>query len=72
MNTLTDVSAFPLEEIDSDADFILCGESRQLLSEHCTMAEARIAFFQEAARYGLGEHLPKIYRRDEQHWVPLS
>jgi len=63
---------FPLEEIESDADFILFSESEGLISEHCTQGEARMAFFQEAGRHRLGECLPRIYKRDEPHWVPLS
>jgi hypothetical protein len=62
-----------LEEIESDADFILFSESEGVISEHCTHGEARMAFFQEANRHTLGQCLPRIYRREEDnHWVPLS
>ena len=65
-------NSVPLNEIESDADFVLFSESEGVISEHCTQGEARMAFFQEAGRHQLGECLPRIYRRDEPHWVPLS
>lgn len=61
-----------LEQIDSEADFVLFSEERGLLSEHYTAGEARMAFFNQAARFSLGEHLPTIYQREEPYWVPLS
>ena len=62
-----------IEEIESDADFILFSEDRGLLSEHYTMCEARMAYFSQARSYSLGDHLPTIYRRgDDDHWVPFS
>jgi hypothetical protein len=61
-----------LEEISSDADFVLYCERRGVLSEHCTAGEARMSFYEEAARFGLGEHLPRIYQRDDAQWVLLS
>ena len=62
-----------LEEVETDADFILFSESEGVISEHCTQGEASMAFFQEANRHTLGECLPRIYRREEpNHWVPLS
>ena len=61
-----------LEEIDSEADFILCNSDMDVLSEHCTIGEARMALYHEAGRFQLGEHLPVIYRREESFWVPLS
>ena len=61
-----------LVEISSDADFVLFCQRRGILSEHCTAGEARRSFYEEAARFGLGEHLPRIYQRDDAHWVPLS
>lgn len=61
-----------LEEVESDADFILFSESEGLISEHCTHGEARMAWFEEAERHQLGEWLPRIYRRQEPNWVPLS
>jgi hypothetical protein len=65
-------TAMPVNEVDSDADFILFSKSDGLISEHCTQGEARMAFFQEASRHGLGEYLPRIYRREDVEWVPLS
>ena len=61
-----------LEEISSDADFVLYCQRRGVLSEHCTAGEARMSFYEEAARFGLGEHLPRIYQREDRHWAPLS
>jgi len=61
-----------LSAVESEADFILFSESDGLVSEHCTQTEARMAFFEEAGRHGLGERLPRIYQRQEPHWVPLS
>ena len=61
-----------LNEVESDADFILFSESVGLISEHCTQGEARKAFFEEAGRHGLGDYLPRIYRREDPNWVPLS
>ncbi len=71
MKTLTR-DIVPLEQIESEADFILFSEAEGLISEHCTQGEARMAFFEEAGRHQLGDCLPRIYRRDEPHWVPLS
>ena len=61
-----------LEEVESDADFILFSEERGILSEHYTVCEARVAYFSEARAFSLGDHLPAIYRRGDDHWVPLS
>jgi hypothetical protein len=61
-----------LEEIESDADFIVFSTERGLLSEHYTVCEARVAFFSEARSFSLGDHLPTIYQRGDDHWVPLS
>ena len=61
-----------LEEIESDADFIVFSTERGLLSEHYTVCEARLAFFSEARSFSLGDHLPTIYQRGDDHWVPLS
>jgi hypothetical protein len=62
-----------LEEIESDTDFILFSEERGLLSEHCSIAEARMAYYTQARSFSLGDHLPTIYQRaDDEHWVPLS
>ena len=61
-----------LGEIDSDADFIVFCESRGVLSEHYTAGEARMSYYKEASGFELGEHLPKIYQRGDDHWVPLS
>jgi hypothetical protein len=71
MNTLGR-NALPLNEVESDADFILFSEAEGLISEHCTQSEAKMAFFEEAGRHELGDYLPRIYRRDEPGWVPLS
>jgi hypothetical protein len=65
-------NSVPLTKIESEADFILFSEDEGLIYEHCTHGEARMAFFEEANRQGLGERLPRIYRREEPHWVPLS
>ena len=62
----------PLDQIDSEADFVLFSGEHGILSEHCTEGEARLAFYKEAARHALGEQLPVIYERQEPHWVPLS
>ena len=61
-----------LREIETDADFIVFSEKRGLLSEHYTVCEARMAFFSEARSFSLGDHLPTIYQRGDDHWVPLS
>jgi hypothetical protein len=61
-----------LDEIESDADFIVFSRERGLLSEHCTICEARVAFFTEARSFSLGDHLPTIYQRGDDNWVPLS
>ena len=61
-----------LEEIESDADFILFSDEHGLISEHYTAGEARMAYFQEAAKFSLGEHLPHVYTRHDTHWAPLS
>jgi hypothetical protein len=71
MNTLGR-NALPLNKVETDADFILFSESEGLISEHCTQGEARQAFFKEADRHRLGDLLPRIYRREEPGWVPLS
>lgn len=68
-NTLEQLA---LREIDSDADFVVFSESRGILSEHYTAGEARISYYKEAARYKLGDHLPRIYQRGTDNWVPLS
>src|SRR5690348_13559915 len=60
-------NALRLEEIETDADFILFSESEGVISEHCTQGEARMAFFQEANRHTLGQCLPRIYRREESN-----
>ena len=61
-----------LGEIESDADFIVFSEKHGLLSEHYTVCEARVAFFGAARLFSLGDHLPTIYQRGDDHWVPLS
>jgi hypothetical protein len=62
----------PLEEIDSEADFVLYSTDDGLVSEHFTEGEARIAFYKQAAIKALGTHLPIIYERQESVWVPLN
>ena len=61
-----------LEKIDSDADFVVFSDRRGVLSEHYTAGEAQVSFYKQASGSSLGEHLPRIYQRDETHWVPLS
>jgi hypothetical protein len=61
-----------LNEIESDADYVVFKEGRGVLSEHYTVGEARMSFFQEASDSELGEHLPRIYQREETRWVSLS
>lgn len=68
-NTLEQLA---LDEIDSDADYVVFCENRGVLSEHYTAGEARMSYFKEASGFELGEHLPRIYQREETHWVPLS
>jgi hypothetical protein len=63
---------FTLEEIESDADFVVFSEERGLLSEHYSIGEAHMAFYSEARAFSLGDQLPTIYRREEPYWVPLS
>ena len=70
MQTLT--GRLGLAEIESDADFVVFSEERGLLSEHYRNGEDRIAFYIEARSFSLGDHLPTIYRRNDDHWVPLS
>jgi hypothetical protein len=31
-----------------------------------------MSYFKEASGFELGEHLPRIYQRGDDHWVPLS
>lgn len=61
-----------LDRVESDADFIIFSDKEGLISEHFTQGEARMAWFEEAERHQLGDWLPRIYRRDEMSWVPLS
>jgi hypothetical protein len=72
METMSIEIALPLEEIESEADFVLCSEQSGVLSEHYTAGEARMAFFEEASRHSLGERLPVIYCRQDPYWVRLS
>ena len=71
MHTLTRCE-LELGKIDSDADFVILSEEHGVVSEHCTVSEARMAYFQEVAKFSLGEHLPTIFCREDDHWVPLS
>ena len=61
-----------LGEIDSDADFVIMSEAHGVVSEHYTVSEARMAYYREVAKFSLGEHLPTIFCRGDDHWVPLS
>jgi hypothetical protein len=61
-----------LDQIDSDADYVLLTSWRGILSEHCTLGEARMAYFQAASRQQLGAQLPCIYVRREDSWAPLN
>lgn len=61
-----------LDQIESEADYVLFSEGRGLLSEHYTAGEARRSYFERASESSLGENLPRIYQREETHWVPLS
>ena len=61
-----------LGEINSEADFVVFCEKRGVLSEHYTAGEARVAFYKDASGFQLGQHLPRIYQREDDHWVPLS
>ncbi|HVK59300.1 MAG TPA: hypothetical protein VM735_11000 [Candidatus Kapabacteria bacterium] len=61
-----------LQEIDSDADYVVFSEKDGVLSEHYTAGEARMSYFKEASGSSLGAQLPRIYQREETHWVPLS
>lgn len=72
MHTLAEPLRVALEEIESEAEFVLFSEETGLISEHCTQGEARMAYFQEAGHSSLGAHLPVIYRREETSWVSLS
>ena len=61
----------PLEEIDSEADFVLFSADDGVVSEHFTESEARLAFYKQAAYKALGEQLAVVYERQESVWVPL-
>jgi hypothetical protein len=61
-----------LDDIETDADFIVFSEDRGLLSEHYSVCEARMAFYSQARSFSLGDHLPTIYQRGDDHWQPLS
>lgn len=57
--------------IETEADFILYSAEDGVLSEHCTVSEATMAYFEEAGRREVGERLPIIYKRAQGSWVPL-
>jgi hypothetical protein len=61
-----------LEEIESDADFVVFSRNEGVVSEHYTVGEARMSFYERAFGSRLGEHLPRIYQREETRWVSLS
>ena len=71
MQADTLLSTPSLEEVDSEIDFILFSECEGLISEHCTLNEARMARFQDASLKSLGEQLPLIYQRREGAWIPI-
>jgi hypothetical protein len=62
----------PIQEIESEADFVLYSSQNGVFSEHCTESEARMAFYKQVILQKLGEHLPIIYERQEPNWVPLK
>jgi hypothetical protein len=62
----------PLEEIESEADFVLYSGNDGLVSEHFTEGEARMAYYKQAAGKALGQQLPIIYERHETVWIPLN
>jgi len=62
----------PLEEIDSEADYVLYSIDDGLVSEHFTEGEARLAFYKQAAAKALGQQIPLVYERQETVWVPLA
>ena len=55
--------------IESDADFVLFSGWHGVMSEHCTLGEARAAKYKQATNSGLGEQLPVIYQRQDEEWV---
>jgi hypothetical protein len=61
-----------LDEIESEADYVLLSHWRQILSEHFTLGEARVAYFKAAASENLGAQLPVIFARQSDHWIPLQ
>lgn len=71
MSQMSGISLLRLEDIESDADYVLYSSSEGVLSEHYTEGEARMAYFQEASRHNLGDHLPLIFERQENAWAPL-
>ena len=72
MQTETVPFELSLEQIDSEADYVLLSSWRGILSEHCTLGEARMAYFKAASAEGLGAQLPSIYVRKETCWTPLN
>lgn len=66
------VEQIALDRIESDADYIVFSEGEGILSEHYTVGEARVSFFEAASGSRLGDHLPRIYQREETHWRSLS
>ena len=62
----------PIQEIESEAEYVIYSEQLGVLSEHCTESEARMAFYKQAAARALGERLPVIFARQEPHWVALN
>ena len=71
MQVEMEASVFALDDIVSDADFVLFSPWHGLLSEHCTYGEARMAKYKEASKVHLGEQLPLIYQRQDEAWVPV-
>ena len=71
MQTLI-TSGIALDDIESEAEFVLFSKRHGLISEHYTVCEAQSAYFQEAGRFGLGDYLPTIYQREDTQWVPFN
>lgn len=72
MSSTMPPAAVPIEQIESEADYILYSADHGLLSEHFTESEARLAFYKEAASKKLGQQMPVIFERREPHWTPLT
>ena len=58
-----------LDEIDSEADYILFSHEEGVVSEHFTPSEAAMAYYKIISGSQAGDRLPLIYRRDDDRWV---